>query len=86
MHVAAPDGHVVVTVDDRGPGVPEAWRDRVFERFTRAPGAASAPDQPGAGLGLSLVQRQVALHAGTVRVEDGPTGGRFVVQLPKAAE
>lgn len=86
VHVTAPDGHVVVTVDDRGPGVPEAWRERVFERFTRAPGAASAPDQPGAGLGLSLVQRQVALHHGSVRVEDGPTGARFVVELPKAAE
>jgi two-component system sensor histidine kinase MtrB len=86
VHVSAPAGRVVVTVDDRGPGVPEPWRERVFERFTRGPGAASAEDEPGAGLGLSLVQRQVALHHGRVRVEDGPTGGRFVVELPQATE
>ena len=84
--LAAPDGQVVVTVDDRGPGVPEQWRERIFDRFTRAPGAASAHDEPGAGLGLSLVQRQVALHHGRVRVEDGPTGARFVVELPRAVE
>lgn len=69
---------VVVTVDDRGPGVPPADRARIFERFQRGPGSS------GTGLGLTLVAQQAALHRGTVTVTDGPgrTGSRFEVRLP----
>ncbi|MCD0485281.1 HAMP domain-containing histidine kinase [Streptacidiphilus sp. ASG 303] len=67
----------VLTVDDRGPGVPPAERERVFERFHRRPGS------PGSGLGLTLIAQQVHLHRGTVRVLDAPGGGsRFEVRLP----
>lgn len=74
-----------IEVDDAGPGVPEDRRTRVFDRFARGPassGSASA-GSAGLGLGLAIVQRHVALHGGTVAVEDRPGGGaRFVVELP----
>ncbi|GAA2478205.1 HAMP domain-containing sensor histidine kinase [Streptomyces longisporus] len=72
------DGQVVITVDDRGPGVPEATRTRIFERFARGPGSS------GSGLGLTLVAQQTALHRGSVTVTDGPhgVGARFEVRLP----
>ncbi|MFE0703999.1 sensor histidine kinase [Streptomyces sp. NPDC058872] len=68
----------VLTVDDRGPGIPHDAREDVFGRFNRG------PDSPGSGLGLTLVAQQVALHRGQVRVLDGPggTGTRFEVRFP----
>ncbi|WP_236653513.1 sensor histidine kinase [Streptacidiphilus melanogenes] len=68
----------LLTVDDRGPGIPPQRRAEVFERFVR--GAES----PGSGLGLTLVAQQAALHGGTVTVSDAPggPGTRFLVRLP----
>jgi two-component system, OmpR family, sensor histidine kinase MtrB len=79
-------GEVRIVVEDRGPGVPEADRERVFERFSR--GAAVVGRRStgeGVGLGLSLVREHVSLHGGRVWVEerfDGEPGARFVVALP----
>ncbi|MDH6125612.1 HAMP domain-containing sensor histidine kinase [Kitasatospora sp. GP82] len=73
------EGHcAVLTVDDCGPGIPEAERAEVFHRFRRRPGS------PGSGLGLTLVAQQVALHRGTVLVGTPPdgVGCRFEVRLP----
>ncbi|MFF7972264.1 ATP-binding protein [Streptomyces sp. NPDC007905] len=69
---------IVVTVADRGPGVPPAARERIFERFQRGPGS------DGSGLGLTLVAQQAALHRGSVTVTDVPqgTGACFEVRLP----
>jgi two-component system, OmpR family, sensor histidine kinase MtrB len=77
---------VRILVDDAGPGVPEAYRSRIFERFSRAPASAGARrDGGGVGLGLALVAEHVRLHGGAVWVEDRPGGGaRFVVELPEA--
>lgn len=74
-----------LTVDDRGPGVPEHERAYVFERFARG-GAATGPGSPaGTGLGLALVGEHVRLHGGQVWVDDAPSGGaRFVVEIPRA--
>ena len=75
-------GAARVLVDDAGPGVREADRERIFERFARGPGSARATSD-GAGLGLSLVARHVHLMGGEVAVEDSPHGGaRFVLTLP----
>ncbi|WP_439589616.1 sensor histidine kinase [Hydrogenophaga sp.] len=84
--IAAPDpsvpGRVVFWVEDRGPGVPVAQRERIFEPFYRLPGASER--EGGVGLGLSLVRTIVERHGGQVRCEDRPGGGaRFVVQLPR---
>ena len=72
-----------LAVEDSGPGVPEADRDRIFERFVRL---APAGSEGGAGLGLPLARWIAEQHGGTLRVEPRPgAGGRFVVQLPLEA-
>lgn len=76
---------VFLTVDDDGPGIPEADRSRVFERFTRLDDAR-ARRTGGYGLGLAIVRNVVAAHGGAVHVEQSPLGGaRFEVDLPAAA-
>ncbi len=60
---------VVVHVVDSGPGIPEAGRDRVLDRFHRLPGSGS-----GSGLGLSIVARIAALHHTRVTLDSGPDG------------
>lgn len=71
-----------IVVEDDGPGVPAAQRDRVFERFVRldeSRGRASG----GSGLGLSIVREIVAAHGGTVRMTDAvPAGCRVEIRLP----
>jgi signal transduction histidine kinase len=77
--VSAVDGHALLIVDDDGPGIPEADRERVFDRFVRLDDAR-ARDDGGSGLGLAIVADIVRVHGGTV-VVDG--GSRFVVRLPE---
>ncbi|NHC15651.1 HAMP domain-containing histidine kinase [Motilibacter sp. E257] len=78
------DGAVALTVDDEGPGVAPADRERVFERFATAGGHRASSG--GTGLGLALVAETVAAHHGTVACAEAPGGGaRFVVTLPLAA-
>jgi two-component system, OmpR family, sensor kinase len=70
-----------VTVSDHGPGVPEAYRERIFEPFFRLPGASERDG--GVGLGLALVKTIAQRHGGQVRCESHPGGGaQFVVFLP----
>ncbi|MES1211417.1 MAG: HAMP domain-containing sensor histidine kinase, partial [Acidobacteriota bacterium] len=72
---------VQVAVCDRGPGVPEAERERIFEPFYRLPGHAEQAG--GVGLGLSLVRQIAQRHRGRVHVEPRDGGGsRFVITLP----
>jgi signal transduction histidine kinase len=76
------DDTVRIMVDDDGPGIAAADRERVFERFTRLDDSRARP-QGGSGLGLSVVRAIVSRHRGQIRIEDGPLGGaRFVVELP----
>ncbi len=65
-----------VTIRDNGPGVDDATLARLGERFYRPPGQ----DQPGSGLGLSIVQRIAALHQMSVTFDHAPGGG-FRVQI-----
>jgi signal transduction histidine kinase len=75
----------VLEVSDDGPGVPQADRARVFERFVRLDDARARADG-GSGLGLAIVAEVVAAHGGTVEVTDGPDGGAlFRVRMPAAA-
>ena len=84
LSVAERDGHVVLCVDDDGPGIPAEARSRVFERFARLDDARSR-DVGGSGLGLAIVSEIVAAHDGTVSAEDAPIGGaRLEVSLPAA--
>lgn len=78
------DGHVVLEVDDDGPGVPEEMREAVFERFTRLDDARDR-QHGGTGLGLAIVSEIARAHGGSVAVTDAPLGGaRFTVTLPSA--
>ena len=70
-----------VRVCDRGPGVPEALRERIFEPFYRLPGASERAG--GVGLGLALVRSIAQRHHGSVHCEDRTGGGAcFVLRLP----
>jgi signal transduction histidine kinase len=74
---------VQLAVSDRGPGVPEAMRERIFEPFFRLPGHAER--EGGVGLGLSLVRQIAERHGGRVHCEPREGGGsRFVLALPAA--
>jgi two-component system, OmpR family, sensor histidine kinase CiaH len=75
-------GDVVIDVDDRGPGIPPAERERIFEPFTRLSGT-TRHGSGGTGLGLAIARRIVDAHGGTIRA-DSPAGGgaRFTVTLP----
>ena len=82
VSVVASGGRALVRVDDQGAGVPEAERERIFERFARGSRSGRASSE-GSGLGLSLVVRHLALMDAGVTVTDNPAGGaRFVVDLP----
>jgi signal transduction histidine kinase len=83
LSVAERDATVVLAVDDDGPGIPEADRERVFERFVRLD-AARARDDGGSGLGLAIVAELVAAHGGAVVAAASPLGGaRVEVTLPR---
>jgi two-component system sensor histidine kinase KdpD len=74
---------LVIRVVDRGPGVPEELRERLFSRFVR--GVGGNGDGGGAGLGLAIVRGLVEAHAGRVWLEDNPGGGAiFAFSLPAA--
>ena len=76
------EGRARICVDDQGPGVPAADRERIWDQFWRLErdrGSAVA----GTGIGLSVVRELVALHGGRAWAEDAPgSGGRFVIELP----
>jgi signal transduction histidine kinase len=75
-------GEVRLAVCDRGPGVPEAERERIFEPFYRLPGHAERAG--GVGLGLSLVRQIAERHGGRARCETRAGGGScFVLTLPR---
>ncbi|WP_457807935.1 ATP-binding protein [Kushneria sp. EE4] len=74
-----------LVVCDEGPGVPEALRERIFERFFTGERTDTGPH--GSGLGLAICRSMVHAHDGDVHVEDGP-GGRgatFVIRLALTA-
>jgi signal transduction histidine kinase len=79
------DGHVVLSVEDTGPGIPAEHLSRVFDRFYKVDESRSGTDVPsGSGLGLSIVQAIVARHHGTVSASNVPgSGARFEMIVPR---
>ena len=68
-------------VEDKGPGIPPDWRERVFQRFWRAERRKS-----GSGLGLAIVKRTMEAHGGTVVIDDNQGGGAlFRLTFPACA-
>jgi signal transduction histidine kinase len=75
-----PAGDLILAVTDTGVGIPEADRQRVFEKFERGQPFSR---EAGAGLGLSLVKNLIELHGGTVAIESAPGSGTTVLcRLP----
>jgi signal transduction histidine kinase len=69
-------------VDDDGPGIPEAARERVFERFAQLDASRS---DAHVGLGLAISREIIHRHGGTTAIVDSPLGGaRVLVVLPAA--
>lgn len=72
---------ITLSVEDRGPGIPEAERERVVERFVRLEQSRA---QPGSGLGLSLASAVARLHGGELKFEDNKPGLKSIIALPRA--
>jgi signal transduction histidine kinase len=79
LSARARDGGVEVTVRDTGPGIPEAERQKIFEKFYQIKGASIG----GVGLGLAICKAIVELHGGRIWVDSEPGGGAaFHFTLP----
>ena len=78
------DSEAVLTVSDDGPGIPEADRERAFDRFVRLDDARSRDETQGggAGLGLAIVRAIARTHDGSAYLEDSTPGLRAVVRIP----
>lgn len=73
----------LLEVDDAGPGIPEAERERVFDRFYRRAGAG----EPGSGLGLAIVRSVAERHGAALSMSESPAGGlRVGLRFPRVAE
>ena len=78
----AEDGHAVVEIADRGPGIPVDKREAVFDPFYRLEGSRNR-ETGGAGLGLAVVRAVAHRHGGDIGVGDRPGGGLVVsLRLP----
>ncbi|MFJ7587268.1 sensor histidine kinase [Streptomyces sp. NPDC097617] len=91
VRASAHEGWAVLEVTDDGPGIPEADRDRVFERFSPScrwegppgPDADRGRASGGTGLGLAIVREIARAHGGDVRALPAPGGGaRLVLRIP----
>ncbi len=85
VRVARANGDVEVRVQDRGPGIPEAYRERIFEKFGQID-AVSRQVKHSTGLGLTFCRMAVQAHGGRIGVDspEGGTGSTFWIRLPAA--
>jgi two-component system, OmpR family, sensor histidine kinase KdpD len=76
--------HAVLTVQDQGPGIPPADRDRVFERYTRLDQPTTSPGGGGLGLGLYIARRLARANRGELQITDPPDrrGACLELRLP----
>jgi signal transduction histidine kinase len=82
---ASGDGGVLLSVRDQGPGVPEALRERIFEKYSLVERDDGRRAEDSRGLGLRFCHVVAEAHGGRIWVEDAePSGARFCVDLPPA--
>jgi PAS domain S-box-containing protein len=80
VKITGEDDAVLIAVADNGPGVPDKYKETIFQRYQRR----AKEGVKGTGLGLAIVKRIVEVHKGKVWVEDNPEGGSiFLVRLPR---
>jgi PAS domain S-box-containing protein len=81
---APDDGMILISVSDQGTGIPEAYRELIFEKYARINNDSSSK---GLGLGLAFCRLAVEAHGGRIWVDDAPGGGaRFQFTVPSAIE
>lgn len=85
LAVRSAPGLAVLCVEDSGPGIPEAERERVLDRFYRAAAAPGAPAPVGSGLGLAIVQSIARAHGATLALDRSPRLGGLRATLTLAA-
>lgn len=79
------DQSIVLTIEDNGPGIPEAYLEKIFEKFFRVP-TGNEHKVKGYGLGLSYVAAVIQQHQGTIKANNIQGGGiRFTITFPKAS-
>ena len=82
VHAARANGEVIVSVQDRGPGIASGDQQLIFEKFGRASGGGS---KPGSGLGLFIARSIAEAHGGALEVSSTPgRGATFLLKLPVA--
>jgi two-component system sensor histidine kinase MtrB len=87
VRVRADDGHLLLSVEDQGPGIPAGAVPRIFERFFKADPARHRGDGRGSGLGLAIARENAHLHGGEIAVQSAPgRGARFTLRLPRRDE
>ncbi|MBL8652953.1 MAG: two-component sensor histidine kinase, partial [Alphaproteobacteria bacterium] len=85
LRLADSDGELRLSVDDSGPGVPEAELERILEPFVRLEESRNR-DTGGTGLGLAIARDLVRGHGGEISLENRREGGlRATISLPKSA-
>jgi len=81
IRATAGEGMITIVVADRGPGIPEKDRERIFDRFYRVPETASGV--PGSGMGLAIAREVVEAHGGRLWLQSTPgQGSEFYLTLP----
>jgi len=83
VEIKPENGSVVIVVSDNGPGIPEEYISRVFEKFFRLPGN-DTHNVKGYGLGLSFASLIVGMHNGTIKVQNKTRGCSFIIKLPNS--
>ena len=73
---------ITISVSDNGPGIPEVYKEKIFEKFFRVP-SGNIHDVRGYGLGLNYVHYVIKAHGGIIRQQNNEDGGaKFVITLP----
>jgi heavy metal sensor kinase len=86
VRVTVGGADAILTVRDEGPGISEAYREKIFDRFFRTDEARSR-DHGGTGLGLAIARWAIEVNGGRISVVDAPTHGSiFQIALPTAPE
>ena len=82
IDVSGKEAHIIIRIEDNGPGIPENEKERIFERFYRLDDSR-ARDTGGTGLGLSIAKEAIVMHGGRIDVTaNGEVGSLFTILLP----
>ena len=82
IDISTDGGVTSIRIEDTGSGIPEAERERVFERFYRVDDSRSR-ETGGTGLGLAIAREAVTMHGGRIEITDGKDGGcAFIITIP----